>query len=765
MRTAALALLLGTLAVHALPLLPARNWCIALPLVAALALWPRLPWPLRLPAVALSGLLWTLWRLPDPGLALPPAYDGQTFVLEGRIAALPDREGRRLELELETTEARAADATLVPLAGRVRLAWYEAPAEDPPQVGERWRFTARLRAPYGFANPGGFDRERHLYASGVVARGSVRSQPPPARLAGAEAHLIDRLRARFAAALQRLRPADPGTAILAALTIGEEGAISTHQWETFRRTGTTHLMAISGQQIALVAGLMFVAVRALWARLPGLAARLAPVRAGALAALLSALGYALIAGMGLPVRRALIMVAVGSLALLAGRELLSTRTLALALIAVLLGDPLAPLSYGFWLSFGAVALILYLHAGRLDGRGPTALALRLQWAISLGMLPATIVLFGQLPLVSPFANLLAIPWADLLIVPFALAGLLASLMSDTLAGPLLDLAGLTTRLLLGALDTLARPDWAARVVPTPPLWTLALALPGVAWWLAPPGFPSRRLGLLLCLPLLAWDWPHPPAGGFRLASLDAGSGLAVVVETAGHTLLFDAGPRLGSTDAGRLVVLPYLQSRGIRRIDALVLTHLDASHIGGARSVRAALPVGAIFVPDPLAMPAEGAASCVAGGFWIWDDVRFEWLHPPPGHGAGEARSCVLKVSGAGGSALLIADLDAGGSRRLLAGGARLAADTLLAPYQGTKPPPAGLLAAVRPGRIWLSTGRGNRWGHPKPEVLAAWAAAGAQLDDTAAAGALLLDVPANATEPPLLTRWRETDRRYWRVH
>ena len=183
----------------------------------------------------------------------------------------------------------------------------------------------------------------------------------------------------------------------------------------------------------------------------------------------------------------------------------------------------------------------------------------------------------------------------------------------------------------------------------------------------------------------------------------------------------------------------------LRRVDALVLTHLDANHIGGARSVRAALPVGAIFVPDPLAMPAEGAASCVAGGFWIWDDVRFEWLHPPPGHGAGEARSCVLKVSGAGGSALLIADLDAGGSRRLLAGGARLAADTLLAPYQGTKPPPAGLLAAVGPGRIWLSTGRGNRWGHPKPEVLAAWAAAGVQPDDTAAAGALLLDVPHTA--------------------
>jgi len=764
MRTLALLWLTATVLLHALPQLPDVHWAFALGPVLALAAWPRVPLWLRLPMTLLAALLWGLWRLPGAAQEqLPDAYAGAELELIGHIDALPVTRGQRTDLVVAVEQLRAGD-TAIPFHGRVQLAWYEATAS--PQVGERWRFGVRLRRPHGFANPGSYDRERRLYAAGIHARGSVRTQPAPQRLAAASGHWIDRLRERLAANYARLLPDDPGAAILAALTIGDESGLSAAQWELFRRTGTGHLIAISGQQIALIAAAVFFAVRGGVARLGWLAARLPPVRVAAVAALLAATAYALIAGDALPVRRALLMVWVAMLALLLGRAVWSTHTLAVALWLVLLLDPAAPLGVGFWLSFGAVALILYLVRGRADGFGVLRQGLQLQWAISLGVLPATVVLFGQLPLVSPVSNLLAIPWSSLTMVPLALPGILLSLVSDTLAAPLLQLASLATAAMLDALAALAAPAWASYQLPIPPLWTLLLLIPGTLWCLAPAGFPARGVGLLLCLPLLFHDFPRPPPGGWRLTQLDVGYGLAVVVETATHTLVYDTGPRLGRVDAAQLVVLPYLQTRGIRRIDTLILSHADSTHTGGAGSLRAALPVGRSLTTDLLAIPLEGATACRSGQSWVWDGVHFEVLSPSTAMGAGDEASCVLHIAGPGGSALLAGDLSVSGQERLMRQLPALHADVLLAPGQGAKAPADGFVAALAPRWVLFSTGYGNRWGYPRPPVVAAWRAGGASIVDTATDGALIVDAAAMSNaDGPSLQRWRERAHRHWWAH
>lgn len=762
MRSAAVLFLLGVLALHGLPGLPDARFAWALAAALPLALLPRLPRPLRAAAVFLCGFLWALARAPGAAHEqLPAELVGEPLALEGWIAELPAPSARATRLVVEVARLAHGDA-VVPFRGRVQLAWYEPPTPL-PAVGERWAFGVRLARPRGFSDPGAFDYARKLYADGIHARGSVRAEPAPQRLAAAERYPLTRLRARIADNVHRLLPDAPAAGVILALTIGDESGIAPAQWDAFFRTGTGHLMAISGQQVALIAALVFALVRYLWPLLPG-AVRLMPaLRAAALAALLAACGYALLAGCGLPAQRAAVMVAVAMLAVWWQRELWSGRTLALALLAVLVGDPLAPLSAGFWLSFGAVAVIIHLVSGQRDGRGAFGTAWRLQWAITLGLLPVTLVLFGRLPLLSPLANLIAIPWVDVAVVPLALAGTLVSLVADGPAGVLLAGAAAAVEALMHLLDALARPGWSALVLPTPPAWTLALALPGAAWLLAPPGWPARWLGALLCLPLFAYPYPRPAPGGYAFALLDVGDGLAAVVRTARHTLVVDTGPRLGASDAGRLVLLPYLQAVGVRRIDTLLLSHRGGGHTGGARTLRSHLPVARVLAPVPAVFGLSDAADCAQGLAWEWDGVRFEVLHPPPGgHAVDGPASCVLRVAGPGGALLLPGDIDAAAEAALAARGEAVRAEILVAPHRGTRTPrDDALLRAVAPRFVLLSTGYANRYDYPRPATVAAYTAGGARLLDTARDGAILFDVPA---APSALTplAWREAVRRHW---
>ncbi len=766
MRLGALAFLAGILLLQQMPELPARSWAVALPvIILALIFIPR--W--RLPAWGLAGFLWAL-LLAAPPSALPVALEGEDLWIEGWIAAIPDRESRSIRFEFETARAQRGEQA-IPFSGRLRLSWWDdsehgahSPAARPElRVGDRWGFAVRLKRPHGLLNPGGFDYERWLYAKGIVATGAIRAHPPPQRLAEAERYPLDRYRQRIVDRFQQLLPGNPYTGILVALAVGDESGITPWQWELLNRVGISHLMSISGSHIGLVAGIVFGLVWIGWSRSPRLVLRWPATRAAALATILGASAYTLLSGLSVPAQRSCLMAAVAMIALLLQRPAAPSRVLALALLAVLIADPGAPLLAGFWLSFGAVAVILYSVSGRWREGRLLGQTLTLQLKITLAMLPLSLLFFQQFPLLSPLANLIAIPWVDCTVLPLSLLAALAEPLGTTVQTAALDLAALT-------LDGLWRimvwlDQWLGMVLyrPAPPLWSLGFALPGIAVLLAPRGLPGRWLGAPLCLPLL---WPPlvgPEPGGFWFTFLDAGSGPAAVVQTQHHVLVYDTGPKLGATlDAGRAVVVPFLRRQGATQVDVLIISHADGQHTGGVRSLRELMPVARILTSAPEQTPIDGAEPCRAGQTWDWDGVRFQILHPPERGFSDDNASCVLRVAGAAGRVLLPGDIERSAESALAASdGMGLAAEILVAPHHGhrNQSTPA-FLNAVQPRYILLATGYRNRYGYPRPDTVARYQATGATLLDPADEGALTFRVePGRALEPE---RYRRDQRRYW---
>lgn len=464
-------------------------------------------------------------------------------------------------------------------------------------------------------------------------------------------------------------------------------------------------------------------------------------------------------------------------AVVAGRPLRAGRTLALALFAVLLLDPLAVGGAGLWLSFGAVALILYAMGGRLGRAGtradgspagrPDAGAVsgpgatlwwrwgRVHLVVALGLAPLTLALFQEASLVAPLANLVAVPWTTAVVVPLTLLGTATLAVSDALAAAVLWLAGGATALLWWWLDTLAAAPLAAWRLAVAG-WTLVPAVLGAVWLLAPRGWPGRALGVVGLLPLLFSPPSLPPPGAFRLTVLDVGQGLAAVVQTRRHVLVYDAGPRYRSGfDTGRAVVLPYLRAAGVTRLDTVVISHAGMDHRGGLGAVRAALPVGRLLAGDTERPP--GSEPCRRGQRWRWDGVSFRILHPAVPR-SGNDGSCVLRVAADGRSVLLTGDLEAVGEGALLAAGVE-PTTVVVAPHHGsrTSSTPA-FVAATAPAYVVFSTGYRNRYGFPDPVVAARYRAQGARLLDTAAAGAVTIRTGGGLA----VERYRDAARRYW---
>ena len=760
MRAGALAFLAGNLCLHSLSTLPGRWWGLGLAAVGLIMLF--IP-ALRLPAWGAAGFLWTLLLTTPPSqLQLSAELEGRDLQVEGSIASIPRPQPRRTRFELAADSVRLGDVPL-PFKGKLDLSWYELTA--PLRAGDRWCLTVRLERPHGLANPGAADYERWLFAKGVAARGYVRPHPEPVLLQTAARYPVDQFRQGLIERFERLLSGNPFTGILTALAVGESHAISPWQWEIFTRTGTGHLLSISGLHISLVAGLLFVLVKQSWAWLPALGRRWpAPAEAAAVGALAGAGGYALLAGLSLPTQRALTMIAVAMLALLARRPIVASRILALALLAVLILDPAAPLTAGFWLSFGAVATILYLAVGRRSG-WPLTRWLGLQGAILLAMLPASLILFQQIPLLSPLANLVAIPWTSVTVVPLTLLAVLAGWISETAQKELLHLAAMAMDGLWRVLVWLGDSPWALLARPAPPLWTLLVALPGLLLLLAPRGLPGRWLGGVLCLPLLFFPAAKPAPGGFWFTLLDAGQGLAAVVRTRHHVLIYDTGPRMGfGFDASRAALIPFLRQQGTDQIDVLIVSHGDSQHTGGVRSLLEAFPVRQILTADPVETPITAAEPCRRGQSWDWDGVGFHILHPPaPAGFSGDNRSCVLLVAGPGGRVLLPGDIEAAAEAELTqVYGAALAAQVLVAPHHGHRHHSLpGFLDAVQARYVLFSTGYNNRFGYPRPETVARYTQGGARILDTAQWGAITFRL--DSAEAPLSPEgYRQQYRRYW---
>jgi competence protein ComEC len=451
-------------------------------------------------------------------------------------------------------------------------------------------------------------------------------------------------------------------------------------------------MSISGLHITMIAGLAAALALGAWRRIPALTLRLPARKAAAAAGMLSALAYCLIAGMGVPAQRTLVMLSVVALALWFDRLSRGARVLGIALVAVTLRDPWAVLSAGFWLSFGAVALIFFVGQGRLRPSHWLAEWGRVQWAVSVGLTPLLLALFGQVSLVSPLANAVAIPVVSFIVTPLALLGILFPVASP------LELGHWVVEWLMAFLHTLDALPLAVWRQHAPPAWSVPFAVLGIAWMLLPRGFPARWIGAFLLLPLFFAVLPRPAAGEARITVLDVGQGLAVLIETRNHAMLYDTGPQYGpEADAGGRVIVPYLLGSGIGALDAVIVTHNDLDHSGGALSVFDALPVDAVYsslaTGDPVRERAPLHQRCLAGQRWQWDGVELEMRHPTMADYIAGARindlSCVLRVSTPRHAVLLTGDIEKGGEAALLARdpdhGRRLRSTVLIAPHHGSR--------------------------------------------------------------------------------
>jgi competence protein ComEC len=486
--------------------------------------------------------------------------------------------------------------------------------------------------------------------------------------------------------------------------------------------------------------------------------------------------YALIAGMSVPVQRALVMLAVAALCIASRRETSARNVLSLALLAVLVVDPWAPLTPGFWLSFGAVGVILLT----LNGREPPARgwrsAVRLQLAITLVTIPVLVTLFQGFSLASPFANAFAIPIVSFAITPLAM---LAALYP---AGWLLEFTHLLTAWMMTALEWMSGFSLALYEHPLPPSWLLAVTTVAVLLLILPRGTPGRLAALAILGGFFLWHPERPQPGEFRAAVLDVGQGLAVHVQTAHHDLLYDSGPFFGDTnDAGERVVAPYLRAVGVERLDAALISHDDGDHAGGLESVQARVRIGEVFAGggltepetppkpgvwnarDARLVPARGTP-CVAGLRWQWDGVDFAVLAPAglSGKRRGNDESCVLQVSAAGGASLLLTgDLERAGEAELVRQhGPALKSTAVLAGHHGSRSSSSpGFIEAVYPEVVIFSSGYLNQYGHPHPHILARWARTAARPYRTDSDGTVVLETEGERMET---STWREIHPRYW---
>ncbi|PMU93621.1 MULTISPECIES: DNA internalization-related competence protein ComEC/Rec2 [unclassified Pseudomonas] len=731
------ALALGLLALRFLPALPPAGMLLALALVA-LMLLPFRTYPL---AFFLFGLCWACvsaqWALDD---RLRPPLDGQTRWLEGRVSGLPQQTDSGVRFELSDSRSRNAR-----LPVRIRLYWHGGP---PVRSGERWRLAVTLKRPSGLLNFHGVDHEAWLLAQRIGATGSVKDGE---RLAPARNAWRDAVRQRLTAVDAQGREAG-----LAALVLGDGSGLTVDDWRVLQDTGTVHLLVISGQHIGLLAGLIYALVAALarygcWPRTwPWL-----PWACGL--AFTAALGYGLLAGFGVPVQRACVMVGLVLLWRLRFRHLGIWWPLLLAFNGVLILEPLASLQPGFWLSFAAVAVLGLTFGGRLGRWSAWQAWTRPQWLIAIGLFPVLLVLGLPISLSAPLANLFAVPWISLVVLPLALLGT-ALLAVPFVGAGLLWLAGGALDGLFNALALLAGqlPAWIPAEVPMG-YWLVSLV--GAVLLLLPKGVPFRLLGWPMLLLAVFPPREPVPHGQVDVLQLDVGQGLALILRTRHHTLLYDAGPRSGAVDLGARVVLPSLKRLGVDALDMMLLSHADADHAGGAAAVARGLSIKRVVGGETEGLPALlDTQPCISGEQWAWDGVSFElWQWPDAVDG--NPKSCVLHVQANGERLLLTGDIDRAAEQAFLASTLAVPTDWLQAPHHGSRSSSSWpFLQRLAPKSVLISRGRGNAFGHPHPQVVERYQALGAQVYDSAEQGAVRLRLGAFA--PPIVAR---SQRRFWR--
>jgi competence protein ComEC len=757
-------------------------------------------------------------------------FVGKNLLVNGTIASIPvdGEKGQRFEFNVEqlnfvdTGNTRDNTALKSPaiILKKIRLSWYYGTAVN---AGEKWQFEVRLKPPHGFQNPGGFDYEGWLFQHGIQATGYIRQSELNKKqsmsidgvfLPGLDRLYIDGIRQRLGDRIDEVAQQSftdeksKSFALIKALAIGDKSSISKQQWQVLTATGTSHLMAISGLHIGLAALFAYVLIRRL---VPVSIIKILPAQHVALiGGLFVALLYALVAGFSVPTQRAFIMLFILSMMMLIRRNHRPVDALGFALIVVLLIDPLAVLSAGFWFSFSAVAVIFISvdsysneaykqQDSPLDHTWQKVLFIvkkwiRLQFLISLFLLPLSLFMFQQVSLVSPLANLLLIPYVSFLVVPLVLLALCVTYLSPELADHLFYYAASMLDFIWPALTYLSELPYALWIKGDVGTAILLMSTAGIAvvyfsrslfrpvvekynskWLRAGAYLSILVIASSLLLPLFYQGDPLLQHTEYKVTVLDVGQGSAAVVQTKNHVLVFDTGAKYSEKfDVGSAVVIPYLRSQGIRFIDRLIISHGDADHIGGAEAVLNAFPSAAVVGRNIERLLSDNKQPCVAGLEWYWDGVSFEFLSPQmlseeaeldekkAVAGKRNNMSCVLKVSSPAGSALFTGDIEKIVERRLVEKTAgMLKSDLLIVPHHGSKTSSGQHFLDTVDAKISIfSVGYQNRYKLPNKHVLSRYQATDSDIFRTDKNGAITLTFLTDKSTQ--IEKYRESSKRYW---
>ncbi len=706
---------------------------------------------------------------------IPQHWEGQDIILQGQVQGVPNdkEDGTRFRLEITQASLKKDSEKRIALKGTVRLGWFQSPQSV--NADETWQLVVRLKRPSGFLNPGGFDYEKWLFTERISATGYIRKAPVlNQRLVKSPWWSVDRLRQRIHHTIQTGVEDKASASILSALVVAIRTKFDDQQWALLQQTGTSHLVAISGLHIAVVAGFAFLPIMFIWGLFPRLNEKMPVQVAGAIAGVIFATLYAMLAGFTLPTQRALLMVVIALLGLLVRRHYQSSTILAVVLVAVLLLDPLAGMTVSFWLSFLAVAIILGVLSRQIEE--PAMRLIKLQILLSLGMLPLTLFFFGSASLLSPIANLVAIPWVSLVVVPLSLIGLVFMPISTALSNAIFSISALAIKWLFAGFELLAGSSLANVTIAEIPSAYLIFAFAGFVFLLLPKGFPARWLGLIAILPTLLFVAEKPKQGEFIFTLLDAGQGMASVVQTANHVLVYDVGTRYSDTyDIGKLVVVPYLKSKGIERVDSMILSHADIDHWGGAAAVLKEIKVDKIISSDIDVLKNQAVTLCEQGDSWKWDGVNFEVLSPASPLSSSLSlsskiklkkdnnKSCVLRVSNGHHSVLLTGDIEKKVEKLLLkTTPEKLKADIITVPHHGSKTSSTkAFIQAVSPKMAVIPVGYRNRFGHPKDKVLKRYKSLGIPTLDTVNSGAIIIRF-SDTRDDFELEEYRKLKKGFW---
>jgi len=738
--------------------------------------------------------------------------EGIDLMIEGRVVALPQGNTFGAKFAFEVDDAIAHGELINHFPQQIYLSWQPAwrnPQNIPEVIpGQRWKFKVKLKRPYGSLNPHTFDFERWSFHQDFGASGSIRSGELLIEkdIGLTEFTLaMEYQRWKLRNKIKRLLPLDARYGgVIAALVMGDQNAIDQADWRVFNITGIGHLISISGLHVTMLAGLGAGVASFLWRRrtLP----LIIPVsKIAAAAGFLTAFIYAWLAGFQIPAQRTMYMVGVVAFALWSGRNPRSFDIWWWALAFVLLIDPMAPYTPGFWLSFGAVAAILYAmkDSGGLLGI-PTGIELEMHWldrikqalleacrvqaVVTIALLPLTLYWFYQVSIVSPLANAFAIPLVSYVVTPLAISG---ALLPEFIGKYCLLIAHVSMEYLALALSGMAAWPWSVALSHQPHWWALAIAVIGVVIAIRSgpisDSWKSRLLGLALTSALLTNPFEASiTLGSFRASVLDIGQGTAVLIETANKKLLYDTGPIQGKRDdAGQRIIFPFFRGRGIDQVDRMVISHSDSDHIGGAatllKEIRFESMIGSLPSTNPLLTNLSSrkipSIPCRYGQYWVWDEVEFYIWHPhaetlfaPTQDGKPNEMSCVLEVRNQATSFWLTGDVEKQGeadiSTRLNLENLRALEDKALifmAPHHGSKTSSSiELLNKLKPDQAFAQNGYRNRYGHPHPTVTARYEGLGIPFYQTPQTGAQIWTFHAQDTKAVNPVFWRYSGKRLW---